>query len=127
VLVSQTIDHEGNITPISKPAKQQVMKVETSRALQSLLTEVVETGTGKTAAINESTVAGKTATSQTGRMDEHGKEILNTWFAGYFPADHPKWAIVVLGEEGASGAQSAAPVFREICEGVLAYHQLPGN
>ena len=61
--------------------------------------------------------AGKTATAQTGKS-ENGEEIYNAWFAGYFPAESPKYAVAVLKENGGEGAVSCAPVFREIAEKV---------
>ncbi|HBQ86984.1 MAG TPA: hypothetical protein DD811_10990 [Syntrophomonas sp.] len=82
----------------------------------------VSEGTGKTAALKEITVAGKTATSETGSLSEDQEQVLNTWFGGYFPADKPEWAIVVLSEDGTSGAQNAAPVFRDIARGILQYY-----
>ena len=62
---------------------------------------------------------GKTATSQTGNFDQEGNEILNTWFTGFFPANNPRWAIVVLVEGGKSGAENAAPVFKTIAHQIL--------
>lgn len=46
------------------------------------------------------------------------REILHTWFAGYFPAEEPEYAIVVLKEDGSSGATDGAPVFKEIAQGI---------
>ncbi|MDD2586716.1 MAG: penicillin-binding protein 2 [Syntrophomonadaceae bacterium] len=102
-------------------AKEQVLSVETARSIQEMMEMVVSKGTGKSAALTEVKVAGKTATSQTGSRDEDDQEILNTWFAGYLPADNPRWAIVVLVEEGKSGAEDAAPVFKDIARGILRY------
>ncbi|MDD3365128.1 MAG: penicillin-binding transpeptidase domain-containing protein, partial [Syntrophomonas sp.] len=101
---------------------QQVITSDTAGKVKQLLEKVVEEGTGKPAAISEARVAGKTATSQTGRMKSAEDEVLNTWFAGYFPADQPRWAIVVMAEEGSSGAQNCAPVFKDISQGILKYY-----
>ena len=57
--------------------------------------------------------AGKTGTAQSG-VYENGKEICRTWFAGFFPAKSPRYTIVVLNENGLSGAADCAPVAREI-------------
>ncbi|MEA1961862.1 MAG: penicillin-binding protein 2 [Bacillota bacterium] len=122
VLVRYVTDQQGKQDNATRPDKQQVMQEQTAEKLQYLLKKTVADGTGKSAAISSAQVAGKTATSQTGRENEEGEEILNTWFTGYLPAQHPKWAIVVMIEEGISGSQSAAPVFREISEGILQYY-----
>ena len=80
-----------------------------------MMEAVVESGTGKNAYIAGYRVAGKTATAQTGRS-KNGEEIYNAWFAGYFPADNPKYAVAILKENGGEGAVSCAPVFKEIAE-----------
>jgi penicillin-binding protein 2 len=122
VLVRYTVDQQGKKKELILPKKEQVLSHSTSHTLQQLMEKVVTEGTGKTAALKEIRVAGKTATSQTGNYNENGDEILNTWFAGFFPADNPRWAMVVLVEAGKSGAENAAPVFREIARGMLDYY-----
>jgi penicillin-binding protein 2 len=114
MVVRYTVDHEGTKKTLTRPDKEQVLSPETAQTVQQLMQKVVTEGTGKTAALTEVGVAGKTATSQTGNIDSEGNEKLNTWFAGFFPADNPRWAIVVLVEGGKSGAENAAPVFKEI-------------
>jgi len=84
-----------------------------------MLSLTVEKGTGRSAALAEVSLAGKTGTSQTGQINEQQEEILNTWFAGYLPAENPRWAVVVMVEEGISGAESAAPVFKDLAEILL--------
>ena len=59
--------------------------------------------------------AGKTGTAQSGIYKDK-KEILRTWFAGYYPADNPEYIIVILNENGNSGTSDCLPVFREIIE-----------
>jgi peptidoglycan glycosyltransferase/penicillin-binding protein 2 len=120
-LVLYTKDQKGQKEMIPKGERQQVITPETAGKVKQILEKVVEEGTGKPAAIPEARVAGKTATSQTGRMKSADEEVLNTWFAGYFPADQPRWAIVVMAEEGSSGAQNCAPVFNDISRGILKY------
>ncbi len=114
VLVRYTIDREGNKQMLTLPTKEQVISPQTAQILQQLMEKVVTEGTGKTASLTEVSVAGKTATSQTGNYDQDGNEKLNTWFTGFFPTDNPRWAIVVLVEGGKSGAENAAPVFKQL-------------
>lgn len=107
---------ECTFTP---PPKEQVISRSTAAKLQEMLRLAVEEGTGQRARLDETSCAGKTASSQTGRFHPDGSEVLNTWFAGYFPADKPRWAIVVLAEDGASGGETCAPVFKEIATAML--------
>lgn len=123
VLVRYTVDREGNKQMLRMPTKKQVISPKTAKILQQLMEKVVTEGTGKTASLTEVSVAGKTATSQTGNFDLEGNEILNTWFTGFFPADNPRWAIVVLVEGGKSGAENAAPVFKSIAQQMLTYYR----
>lgn len=64
---------------------------------------------------------GKTASAQTGIYRTPGKEdseIVHAWFAGFYPADTPRYAIVVLVEGGNSGSDSAAPIFKKIADAI---------
>lgn len=118
-LVLYSTDRYGRQHFPSSPPKKSVLSPSTARQIQDLLKRVVEEGTGGSAALSEVSLAGKTGTSQTGQMDRQQEEILDTWFGGYLPAEKPRWAIVVLVEEGVSGAQSAAPVFQQIAQGLV--------
>ena len=73
-------------------------------------------GTGTTASSDFVTAAGKTATAQTGRYDTDGKELLCTWFCGFFPFENPQYTIVVFNEEGSSASADCAPVFKYCTE-----------
>ena len=61
---------------------------------------------------------GKTASAQTGTYGEDGREIVHAWFSGFYPAQNPKYAIVVLNENGNSGGAVAAPVFRGLANAI---------
>ncbi|MBQ5592376.1 MAG: penicillin-binding protein 2 [Clostridia bacterium] len=97
-----------------KPYPITALSEKTAARLTRMLTSVVENGNAQKARLkNGISAAGKTATAQTGTF-KNGKEICNTWFAGFFPADNPQYAVVVLKEGGESGATDCAPVFRSI-------------
>lgn len=118
ILVEGLVDDAGNLSEeaeVQPPLR--AMTEKTARSIQRFLTQTVEEGSGKHAKPEGGTAAGKTATAQTGWYDG-GREILHTWFAGYFPAEEPAYAIVVLKEDGSSGATDGAPVFKEIAEGI---------
>ncbi|MDK2886701.1 MAG: penicillin-binding protein 2 [Thermosipho sp. (in: thermotogales)] len=56
-------------------------------------------------------VAGKTGTAEVGK----GK-LPHSWFAGFAPAQNPKYAIIVMFENGGGGSEKAAPFARKILE-----------
>ncbi len=120
-LVQYSINKQGIKTSLGTADKEQVISEKTARIVQDLMIKTVNDGTGKTAALKTVQAAGKTATSQEGIVTDgdEEREVLNTWFAGFFPADKPRWAIVVMVEDGTSGAADAAPVFKEIANGML--------
>ena len=78
------------------------------------MTAVVTFGTGKAAQLPRG-VAGKTGTAQVNN-DLDGPS--HAWFAGFTPVDHPKYVAVIFCEQGSSGAESAAPLFKEVMEKV---------
>jgi penicillin-binding protein 2 len=56
-------------------------------------------------------IAGKTGTAETGgRQDDHA------WFAGYVPADKPRYAFVVVLEHAGHGGEVAGPLARNLIE-----------
>lgn len=67
--------------------------------------------------------AGKTSTAQTGVISDSGRESLNCWFTGYFPADAPKYAVTVLVEDGISGNITSSPIYKEIAERITSYEK----
>lgn len=115
-LVEGETDENGSLTRISRYSEKiRIISAETARIIRSFLVSVVERGSGSRARSDFVACAGKTATAQTGKS-ENGEEIYNAWFAGYFPADEPQYAVVILRENGGEGAVSCAPVFKEIAE-----------
>jgi cell division protein FtsI (penicillin-binding protein 3) len=108
--------------------KEQIAKPQTIKMMQTILEHVVSQGLGRKAAplSRAYKVAGKTGTAQI--ADEKGGYHSGTtryWlsFAGYFPADDPRYTcIVCLRKTGlpASGGGMSGVVFRHISEGVMA-------
>lgn len=115
-IVDYFVDKRGIKQEISDGERVQAMQPGTARILQKLMVKTVKEGTGQNAAPAQTEAAGKTGTGQTGNIGRDNQEILNTWFAGYFPTNQPRWAMVILVEEGRSGAEDAAPVFRGIAD-----------
>lgn len=92
---------------------------ETAQNLTKMLKSVVKDGTAKNAQSELFESAGKTATAQTGTFNPDKSEKLCTWFGGFFPADDPKYTVVILKEEGTTGGEDCAPVFKEIAEKIF--------
>ena len=99
--------------PDSTPIK--VLSDETVVKLRKMLGAVSENSASKSALMK---TAGKTGTAQSGTFVSD-KEILRTWFAGFFPAENPNYVVVVLNENGVGGNVDCAPVFKAIAEGIV--------
>ncbi|WP_448700004.1 penicillin-binding protein [Mucilaginibacter sp. AW1-3] len=90
-----------------------------------MLENVVELGSGKTTVRSTMyKVAGKTGTAQVadGKLGYKNK-VYQSSFCGYFPAEHPKYSLIVVVNKplGAYyGAEVAGPVFRELADRVFA-------
>jgi len=99
-------------------------KVTIEKAKQ-LLEGVVENGTAKNLRNNVYKIAGKTGTAQI-VVDNTGynKENYKASFAGYFPADNPKYTCIVVINNPTIGSYYggtvAGPVFKEIADKVYA-------
>lgn len=97
-----------------KPAKttipkkiDTIMSMEEADQLTNMMIEVVEKGTGTTAAVSGVQVAGKTGTAENPTGSDH------SWFIGFAPADDPQIAVAVV-LENAKGNQKAAPIAGKI-------------
>lgn len=113
-LISGYVDENGKVTPSPNGKKVKLITDETVKTVREYMRYVVTNGTGKSSDYNNQS-AGKTSTAQTGRFVGE-KEILNTWFAGFYPYDNPKYSIVVMTEDGVSGTYDCCPIFRTIVE-----------
>lgn len=114
-LVLSTVNDNGVSKNINANIKENVISKTTCDKLIEYMRYVVTDGTGRNANDYRSKSAGKTATAQTGQY-YYGKEKMNTWFAGVYPYDKPQYAIVVMCENGTSGAENCCPIFRTIVE-----------
>ena len=92
----------------------------TASTLTTMLTSVVDNGTGQPAQIDGVQVAGKTGTAEQG----NGKPP-HAWFTSFAPANDPKVAVAVVVEDGgnagseAAGGRLAGPIAKAVMEAVL--------
>ena len=87
-----------------------------ARVLQSMLATVVCSGIGGDAQPHTGTAAGKTGTAQTGQFDADGRELLHYWFAGFYPADAPRYTITVLQDSQQKPQTSSAALFAQVAD-----------
>lgn len=98
------------------PVQRQVFGAETAERVREMLVGVVEDGLGGKARPRAGGAGGKTGTAQTGRFQEDGEEIMDAWFAGFYPAEKPQYTIVVLLDSGVHDSDDAAAVFARVTD-----------
>jgi peptidoglycan glycosyltransferase len=96
------------------------MSSGTAAALNQMMVDVVDNGTGQGARIDGVKVAGKTGTAQNGTRTPHA------WFIAFAPADNPRYAVSVVvpfggtsNDETATGGALAAPIARRVLMSLL--------
>ncbi|MBI3321609.1 MAG: penicillin-binding protein 2 [Candidatus Omnitrophica bacterium] len=107
---------------------EQILSPQTAATLQSILTSVVESGTGQLASVQGLTVAGKTGTAQklepTGRYS-HSRFVAS--FVGFGPVPDSRFVIVVCVDEPRPlyfGGVVSAPLFKRVVEQLAGYWNL---
>lgn len=96
---------------------RRALQPETTRALRSAFVETVESGTATAAKIEGLRIAGKTGTALKVTGGKYSSDQARASFVGFFPADDPKVAMIVMvGEPKTSiyGGAVAAPIFHNI-------------
>lgn len=103
---------------------EKIVSDQTVKKAQALLEGVVQEGTGKGLASPLYRIAGKTGTAQVADANKGYKadKKYQASFCGYFPADNPKYSLIVVVNNPRKGtyyaASVAGPVFREIADRV---------
>jgi len=119
----------------SEPVRQVALKTEHVDLIKRAMAGVVKEGTGARAfagATYES--GGKTGTAQVfslkggryvaGQVKERLRD--HSWYVAFAPVDKPKIVVAVMVENGGFGAQSAAPITRQVFDYYLT-GQKPGG
>src|SRR5947199_548108 len=120
----QSLDHEIVTAYQLREKRALDVSAETMEEVRAGMIEVVNgpNGTGHEAQLEGVEVAGKTGTAQWGPKN---KERTAAWFAGFLPAEEPKYAFAAIyeGDVGSKvhGGSTAAPmianIFQEIYKG----------
>lgn len=104
------------------PTLTRPISAATASVLVEAMTRAVKTGTSRAAqpapTQGRDRAAGKSGTAETPRKTADGRAVNNAWFAGFYPAGHPKWIIVVVLETTGTGGGQAGPVFAQIADGL---------
>ncbi|GAA5039882.1 penicillin-binding protein [Marivirga lumbricoides] len=116
------VDKEVN-TFETNVISSQICSKETLKKIRVLLEGVVENGTASNINNANYKIAGKTGTAQSLKDGRYIRQYY-TSFAGYFPAENPKYSAIVVMDNPKGyrqyGSDVAAPVFKEIADKIYA-------
>lgn len=102
-VVDHVLSPEGTTVASTSPRSLgQVMSSETAAQVGDAMLEVVSSGTGTSARVDDYLVAGKTGTAQV------GTDSINSLFVGYAPYDNPTLAISVCIEGNGEDVRGVA-------------------
>ncbi|MCU0306301.1 MAG: penicillin-binding protein 2 [Thermoleophilia bacterium] len=115
-LMRRITDRAGDLVRQQRP--EEVGRVSDSTVAQELnqmMQQVVEEGTGTSAALSGLEVAGKTGTAETGDPERN-----QAWFIGFAPADDPQVAVAVVVEDtSGTGGTEAAPIAADVMRAAI--------
>ena len=117
-LTERVVEPDGRTSEKLEPdTVRRVMSEETAAQLGTMMTNVVNEGTGTAAALSGISVAGKTGTAE----KNVATDLNQPWFIAFAPADDPQIAIAVTIEDviGGQGGTVAAPVAKAVLEQLL--------
>ena len=132
-VVTEVVSVAGtDATPQAEPSRA-VISEKTAEEMTEILNTVVESGTGKNAAVPYYQVAGKTGTARKplptgGYEDADGNYRYITAFAGFLPADNPAISLIVVLEEPQNSiyaSQTSAPAFAELAQEAVRHFHIP--
>ena len=111
---------DGKFMRFCDTVPERVLDERTVARLREMMCACVKIGTGWQAnPIGTGiSVGGKTATAQSGQY-KAGKEILNRFFAGFYPADEPEYILVILCDGNGDNKAVPAKIFSEFIKASL--------
>ncbi len=132
-LVEKVVSPEGKVVQSFAPREVgRVISPEAAKQAAALLEKVVAEGTGRNAFVEGYRTAGKTGTAQV--VGENGGYVSGKYvasFAGFAPADAPRFAVLIMIAEPQGGVyyggQVAAPIFQALAGDILHYLEIPAD
>lgn len=106
-LIKSTTAQDGTTENYLSIAPIHAIDENIARSLYIYLMKAVSEGTAQSGAVDGLTIGAKTATAETGSS-------LDTWYAGF--VEELGVSIAILCENGTSGSESCAPVFKMLVE-----------
>jgi peptidoglycan glycosyltransferase len=115
-ITDRVVDRDGRTVLSVGPSQvSQVMKPQTAGEVGTMMSHVVQEGTGTAAELSGIQVAGKTGTAQTPQQG-----LSQVWFIAFAPIVNPRVAIAVTVERSTGeGGTVAAPIAKQVMQELL--------
>ncbi|MGE4444019.1 MAG: peptidoglycan D,D-transpeptidase FtsI family protein [Candidatus Altimarinota bacterium] len=129
--IVKSIDFTDGRSIVNKPeATHRVLKEETSKIMTEVLVDSVNHGVAKHGGVKGYSIAGKTGTAQIAYKGgyETGQASTRGFFAGYAPAEDPKFVMIIKLERPRSsiyGGETVARTFSRISQYLFNYYAIP--
>lgn len=127
-VVNKIITDDGKEIDIKPQVKRRVIKESTSQIMTWMMVNAVENGESKWTKIDGYKIAGKTGTAQIPVAGHYDPTNTNASFVGFFPADKPRFAILVIVNKPKTsiyGSETAAPIFFQIAQDLINEYNIP--
>lgn len=98
-MVNGGVLYEPSLRKVGLPVGRRIIAAETSVSLRRMMRAVVSSGTGRQAEAPGYQVLGKTGSAEKPQAGGYNSEALVTSFLGAFPADAPRYALLVMLDE----------------------------
>lgn len=123
-LVKELRDGAKVLKQYGPEATGPICSPETAQRLREMMMMVIQSGTATNIRGTSFLMGGKTGTA---RVTEGGRYVAKyrATFAGFFPAEQPRYTLLVMVDQPSTGdyygAEVAAPIFRQIAERIYNY------
>jgi cell division protein FtsI (penicillin-binding protein 3) len=118
--VVRAVIKDGKRVEVAHKALRRTVSEATAAALTTMMEQVVERGTAKSAQMDGFTIAGKTGTAQKLIDGRYSRSEYNASFVGFIPSRKPALTIIVVIDSphanGYYGGTVAAPIFKRIAQ-----------
>ena len=98
-MINGGILYQPSLRKVGLPVGERVISAQTSAALRAMMRAVVASGTGRQADAPGYQVLGKTGSAEKPQAGGYNKNALVTSFLGAFPANAPRYAMLVMLDE----------------------------
>lgn len=124
-IVDKIITPDGQTITIPPKVLDQPISEKTAKIMTEILVDTTNKGEASFARLKGYRIAGKTGTASIAKDGHYDQTNTIASFIGFAPADDPKFVMLVIMDEPSVsiyGAETAAPVFFDISQGIFDHY-----